>query len=242
MTGSPEEMCATLHEMIKRLEQIQYPFDIKRLPKAGVCFFYENGELWGHGGDGSDGNNLRIVRVGAHCKNNFQSRISDHYIEDLENTLDASKPAPKDRSIFRKNLGRALLNKERNSYLMVWNIDFTTRNARETRSHFRNMKEETSIESEITDLLRKKFSFRFVVLDEESDRFVMESKIIGTLAKCSCCKSSKNWLGMHSPEYKIRKSGLWQTQHVESDGLDKCDIDALCRAVDRTAEWIKGNC
>ena len=37
-------------------------------------------------------------------------------------------PKPSDRSIFRKNIGRALLNKQRDSdYLGVWDTDYTRR-------------------------------------------------------------------------------------------------------------------
>ena len=32
----------------------------------------------------------------------------------------------KDRSIFRKNIGRAILNKNNDSFLEIWNLDFTT--------------------------------------------------------------------------------------------------------------------
>ena len=34
-------------------------------------------------------------------------------------------PAPKDRSIFRKNIGRDLLNREKDPYLECWEADFT---------------------------------------------------------------------------------------------------------------------
>ena len=40
----------------------------------------------------------------------------------------------KDRSIFRKNIGRAILNKENDSFLEKWEIDLTPKEAREKYS------------------------------------------------------------------------------------------------------------
>ena len=44
--------------------------------------------------------------------------------------FDAFKPAPRERSIFRKNLGRALLNQLKDEYLKIWEIDFTSNKSR----------------------------------------------------------------------------------------------------------------
>lgn len=232
------EMCAAAHRALERLPLTRYPFDIDDMPDAGVCFFYEDGESWGHG-DGEM--KPRIVRVGTHRKSNFRSRMRDHYIPDSRSTnLDARKPPPHDRSIFRKNLGRAILNREGSRYLDVWNIDFTTREARAKKSHLRNVEEDARIESEVTRLLRERFSLRFVVLEREKERRYIESKIIGTLHGCPCCKSSEGWLGLHSPVDKIREGGMWMTQHLESDGLAVADMGVLSEAVNRTARWMKG--
>lgn len=231
------EMCDVVHMALERLPLTRYPFDIDDMPDAGVYFFYEDGESWGH----CDGEKPRIVRVGTHRKNNFHSRMRDHYTSDSRSmNLDTRKSLPHDRSIFRKNLGRAILNKEGNPYLNVWNIDFTTREAREKKSYLRNVEEDTRIEVEVTKLLRERFSFRFVVLEEEEKRLDIESKIIGTLHGCPCCKSSKNWLGLHSPVNKIREGGMWMTQHLESDGLAVADMALFSEAVNRTTRWMKG--
>jgi hypothetical protein len=49
-------------------------------------------------------------------------------------------PKPSDRSIFRKNIGRALLNKRRDfDYLTIWEIDFTSSINRTNHSHLRNI-------------------------------------------------------------------------------------------------------
>ena len=65
---------------------------------------FETGEL-AHGAD-------RIVWVGTHTgSNEMPSRLKQHFLK--EN---------KDRSIFRKNIGRALLNRRRTLYLPSGNL------------------------------------------------------------------------------------------------------------------------
>lgn len=112
------ELCKWLHEQLERLPIIRFPFELEKLPENGIYFFYEDGEVWGHGG-----NNTRIVRIGTHRGKNFRSRINEHFLlDESKMNFDKSKPKPSDRSIFRKNIGRALLNKHSDDYLEVWEI------------------------------------------------------------------------------------------------------------------------
>ena len=71
------ELCKWLHEQLEQLPLISFPFRLELLPKNGIYFFYEAGEVWGHGG-----NKLRIVRVGTHKNGNFRNRIKEHYLLD----------------------------------------------------------------------------------------------------------------------------------------------------------------
>ncbi len=117
------ERCEWLHRQLESLPVVRYPFRLDQLPDNGIYAFYQSGEIWGHGGDSP-----RIVRIGTHRDGNFRSRIKDHYrLNAPRLVLDRNKPTPKDRSIFRKNLGRALLNERNDPYLGVWELDFTTR-------------------------------------------------------------------------------------------------------------------
>lgn len=106
----------------------------------------------------------RIVRIGTHKENNFKTRISEHFLLNesrMKFTHMNSKPS--DRSIFRKNIGRALLNKQRDSdYLKVWETDFTSNINRVRQSYLRNIDKEREIESQITEVLRQRFYFRFI--------------------------------------------------------------------------------
>ena len=105
------ETCKWLHEQLELLPIFKYPFDLKLLPNNGIYFFYEEDENSNHG------NGIpkpRIVRIGTHKENNFRSRISEHFLlnESKMNFMHTNSK-PSDRSIFRKNIGRALLNKQR---------------------------------------------------------------------------------------------------------------------------------
>jgi hypothetical protein len=102
---------------------VQFPFDQLLLPVNGIYFFYEDRETWGHAGP-----KPRVVRVGIYRDGNFRNRLADHYmLEQRRMNFDNTKPAPKDRSVFRKNIGRALLNEDKDSYLKTWEIDFTVK-------------------------------------------------------------------------------------------------------------------
>ena len=182
MSNDYSSDCQWLHEQIERLPLIKYPFDLEKLPDDGIYFFYEDGETWGHGGS-----KHRIVRIGAHRSGNFKSRINDHFVFD-KNKMDfnAKRPAPKERSIFRKNIGRALLNKEQSNYLKIWEIDFTDRESRDTRSHLRNIALEKKVEGQISNLLREKFSFRYIAVENEMGGEGLEGRLIGNVDQCVC--------------------------------------------------------
>jgi len=231
------ELCKWLHKQVEQLQLIKYPFKLEQLPENGIYFFYEDGEIWGHGGD-----KARVVRIGTHKDGNFRSRIKEHFLlDELKMSFDSTKPAPHERSIFRKNIGRALLNKTKDDYLKIWEIDFTTRRSREERGHLRNIQQEKEIEYEITKILRKSFSFRFIIVDGQTKRMGtegIESSLIGTVAKCNLCRPSSNWLGRHSPKQQITGSGLWLVQHLEANEINETDKETILNAIARSKEWI----
>ena len=91
--------CPHLHTLFNKLPHHHFPFDAKKIPLNGIYILFEFGEI------AHDTN--RIVRIGTHNGDgNLPSRLKSHFIK--EN---------KDRSIFRKNIGRALLNKSNDPFL-----------------------------------------------------------------------------------------------------------------------------
>ena len=232
------ELCRWLHETLEQLPLIQYPFDLNRLPENGIYFFYEKDEFWGHGG-----HKPRIVRIGTHRNGNFRSRIKEHFLlDESKMSFDARKTAPHDRSIFRKNIGRALLNKAEDDYLKIWEIDFTLKKNREKFGSSRDVVKEKRIELAITKILRENFSFRFIILDSQKERMGpagLEAPLIGTIAKCELCQPSITWLGKYSSKYEIRKSGLWLVQHLKGRKINDEEKEIILAAVVRTKEWNK---
>jgi len=227
------ERCKWLHEQLEQLPIIKFPFKLEQLPENGIYFFYEQGEIWGHGG-----NKPRIVRIGTHKDGNFRNRIKEHYLlDESKMNFDATRPAPHERSIFRAHIGRALLNQRKDNYLQIWREDLTSRENREKFGHLRDIRKEKETESEITTILRRNFSFRFIEISRQTERMGtkgLESALIGTMAHCQLCKPSKNWLGNYSPTAQIRESGLWQVQHLSADGINENDKETILNAIERT--------
>jgi hypothetical protein len=149
--------------------------------------------------------------------------MADHYIIDERKLgFNRNQAAPKDRSIFRKNIGRALLHRDGDPYEDLWDIDFTTRVSRESNGFRRDVEKEKQIEINVTNILRERFAFCWIELEGQDRRMGshgLEAALIGTLAKCGECRPSTNWLGRFSPRPKIAQSGMWLEQHLQAPEL-----------------------
>lgn len=199
--------CEALHEWANSLPVLRFPFDDSKIPQNGIYILFERGEL-AHGVS-------RIVRVGTHTgTNQLRSRLRQHFL--VEN---------KDRSIFRKNIGRALLNRDHDPYLPTWELDRTSRIAR--GSHIIDLDRQNTIEGLVSKYIRENFTFVVVRVDEKAQRLNLESKIISTVSLCEACRPSKQWLGFYSPKEKIRKSGLWLVNELYKEPLSTQDFNAL---------------
>jgi hypothetical protein len=224
------EPCEWLHRELEGLPLIRFPFDPKTLPENGIYFFYEKGEVWGHGGKRPG-----IVRVGTHNDGNFQSRIAEHFLlNERKMDFDAKSSPPHDRSVFRKHIGRALLHGAGDSYLEIWNKDFMERENIRKFGHKRDIAKEKKIERAATEIIRSNFSFRFIKISEQGTRKDLEKRLIGTLAQCGVCQASPRWLGLDSPKKQIRESGLWLVQHLKASAITAEDRTELKRHIHQT--------
>lgn len=195
------EVCLNLHQWANSLPVHRFPYDEKIIPTNGIYILFQKGET-AHGTN-------RVVRVGTHTGDNqLRSRLWQHFLN--EN---------KDRSIFRKNIGRCLLNKEKDAYLEKWEWDLTTRAAKEKYSSQIDLDKQRVLEKKITDYLQQNFSFVTLNVPEKDVRLQLESKMLSTLAECEECNPSSTWLGNFSPQPKIKENGLWNVQGIDKSPL-----------------------
>lgn len=200
------EVCSKLHKICDKAKRFSFDFDEKDIPSNGIYIVFEKSEL-AHDGD-------RIVRIGTHTgKNQLLNRLNQHFFKEDKN-----------RSIFRKNIGRCLLNKEHNSYLDIWNYDTTSKESKEQHGFEINSDFEKRLEKQITSFIKENFSFVVIKIDNKDVRLELEKRLIATINDCTECKPSNEWLGLSSPVEKIRNSGLWLVQGLKGRCLSEDDL------------------
>lgn len=207
--------CRELHELFNSIPRIEYPFNITVLPLNGIYVMFEFGEKY----MSID----RIVRIGTHRgQNNIRNRLIEHYVN--ENA---------DRSIFRKNIGRAILNKRNDAFLNIWELDFTETAVNIQYGHVRNLEYEVQVEREVTNYIRSNISFVVFRVDNQVERLRLESGIIASIAQENSSPPLPNpdWLGLYSPINDIRNSGLWLKQHLHGQQLTVNEFNRIKQLV-----------
>ena len=208
--------CATLHVWFNELRKFYFPFEKQEIPKNGIYILFEKGEF-------SHSTN-RIVRIGSHTGNNkLNSRLEEHFVK--EN---------KDRSIFRKHIGRALLNKANDPFLEMWEIDLTSKEARDKYSSLIDLEKLKQVEKEVTKYIQENFWFVVFPVEDKSERLYLEKRIISTVSLCGHCTPSKNWLGNYSPNERIRKSGLWLVNELWKTPLSENEMIELGDIIEKS--------
>jgi len=215
-----KEIVLKIHEHFNNLERHSYITTsaltmISGIPKNGIYVFFENGELF----EGMD----RIVRVGTHTGDNqLLSRLRQHLVNKNKN-----------RSIFRKNIGRAFLEQEKNKYLKIWDMDTTSRINKEKNIHLVDQKLEAKLEEKISEYMQKKLTFSVIEVNNKRDRLLYESKIASTLNKSQISIPSENWLGNYSPKVKIKNSGLWQVNELNKQVFTDSELDEFLHLINQ---------
>jgi len=64
-------------------------------------------------------------------------------------------------------------------------------------------------------------------VEEKERRLKVESGMVGTIAQCSGCIASRNWLGRHHSSSVIRESGLWNIHGRDDAPFDEEEIEAV---------------
>jgi len=205
--------CTKLHELFNSLKRFGFPFEEKEIPLNGIYVLFEKGEL-AHGAE-------RIVRVGTHTgKNQLCSRLKQHFL--MEN---------KDRSIFRKNIGRAILKKESDSFLKDWELDLTPAKAKSENLQRIDFEKQKKVEKKVSGCIQNNFTFAVFQVDSKEERLGLEAKLIAAIAQCTECKPSSNWLGKQSPIEKISNGKLWLVQHLNAKALEEKELEGLKQKV-----------
>lgn len=197
-----KNLCDHVHVAVRQLPVLPFPSRKDELPNDGLYILFEQGEA-GHNGS-------RIVRIGSHTGiGNLPSRLVEH------------TKANKDRSIFRKNIGRALLNRAHDPFLEQWNWDLTSKKKRAFYGPRLDTNRQQEVEEAVTGYIVENFSFVVIAVEDRAARLSLEKALIATVAQCPRCKPSPIWLGNFSPVGAIRTSGLWLKQHLNGEALSR---------------------
>ncbi len=204
-----DEICSSTHIIFKSLPRFSFPFSSAEIPQNGIYILFEEGET-GHGTD-------RIVRIGTHTgPNQLRNRLQQHFLKEK-----------KDRSIFRKNIGRALLSRDDDPRLWQWELDLTSSKNRDLHALTVDEDWQRSVEKRVSEIIRDRFHFAVLEVAEKSRRLHIEARLVSTVSHCKLCNPSKEWLGSHSPRTKIRESGLWQVNELYKTPLSHEDLEDL---------------
>ncbi|NLC40623.1 MAG: hypothetical protein GX763_06880, partial [Clostridiaceae bacterium] len=215
-SNQDQTMCYRLHKLFNEMPRNNWmtiddvPFD------SGIYIVFQEGEKH-HNFD-------RVVRVGTHRSDGrLKGRLKDHFLR--EN---------KDGSIFRKNIGRALLNLNNHPYLQVWNRDTSKASVIEQMSSTYDPSFQEEVEKRVSTFLRERFSFVCFPVVGISERLRLEEGIIATLNSTPDFGPSLEWSGMHSPEMEIRQSGMWLKEGLDGTHLSESEfsrIESYCSEV-----------
>lgn len=185
-------------------------------PRRGVYFIFETGEMRS---DGSP----RVVRVGTHAvsagsRTTLWNRLKAH----VGNGTGESASGNHRGSVFRRHVGAALLaSGEAGRPCPTWGMGSSAEKS--VRDSERWLEALVSQRIGAMEVL-------WVDADDEPGRDSVRAKIErSTIALLSGAEPpSGTWLGHHAPAPEIRKSGLWNVNHVE-DRYDPAGLDLLER-------------
>ena len=202
-------------------------------PPRGVYFFYESGEE--RSGTGTE---QRVVRVGTHglkngAKSTLWGRLSQH--RGSPRTSGGNHRG----SIFRLLLGAALAKRDSISLPETWGVAGSAGEAaRRLTCQGTAIKEaEADLESAV-NLYVGQMPFLWLSVSDppgpNSMRGVIERNAIALLSGYGCPAAdgpSNDWLGHLSDRDRVRRSGLWNNNHVD-ETYDPSFLDELELRID----------
>ncbi|MFA5675604.1 MAG: DUF6884 domain-containing protein [Christensenellales bacterium] len=186
-----QTICYRLHELFNSMTRFRWDTINDIRFSNGIYIVFEDGEKY-HNLD-------RIVRVGTHRSDGrLKGRLKDHFLK-----------ANKDGSIFRKNIGRSILNENNHPYLSLWNMNTGKPDIVAQMGNRYDPVFQKKLEQQISGYIRTHFSFVCFPVSSEAERLRLEEGIIATLHSTADFLPSPEWKGRFSPERKIVQSGMW---------------------------------
>ena len=192
-------------------------------PTRGVYFFFESCESRTDSGTGP-----RVVRVGTHAltstsRTTLWNRLSNH------RGVASSGGGNHRGSIFRLLVGKALMRRYPCHTVHGWGRGSSA--DRDTRQG------EDALERLVSDHIGS-MPLLWMRVDDRpgasSRRGYIECNCIALLSnfeRAPCDPPSREWLGLDCDRPKVRRSGLWNQQHVE-DSYDPAFLDVFDALVD----------
>jgi hypothetical protein len=235
MTGMPERRLQDIRRFYGILEELENAVGGKRTlesadgsmdwPRRGVYFFFEPGEERTTSGIGP-----RVVRVGTQAlktgsRTTLWKRLRQH-----RGNFGGSKPGGGNHrgSVFRHHVGTALIHRDH------WADDVAGQWATGSSAPRTVRQREYSLERAVSQHIRQ-MPFLWVSVDDEpgpdSLRGYVERNAIALLSNYDLPdtpidSASVAWLGRWATSEQIRRSGLWNVNHV-ADAYDPGFLDVL---------------
>jgi hypothetical protein len=220
-TEATDQFYVHLDELARRiggLKQLTDPGLSRRCPRAGLYFFFEDGEV-------RPNDRPRVVRVGTHAltpssKTRLWGRLRQH----LGSTGGSNPGGGNHRgSIFRRHVGSALLNRSDDTQLLAsWMLP------KPLPDH---VDAERELEVAVSRVIRG-MPFLWLSVptrpDGSSDRGMLERNAIALLSTLAGGVETADlaWLGRHAVAPKVRESSLWNVNHVD-DAFEPSTVDLL---------------
>lgn len=178
-------------------------------PKRGIYFFFANDE-WRE-----VGSSLRITRIGTHAlKDGSSTTLWDRLITHRGFNRGSFPDGGNQRgSVFRRIVGESIIKKK--------GLEDDFPHWSEGSSASRDIREnEYEMEKRVSSYIRD-LPFLWLKIKDEpgpnSDSGYIEKNSIALTSnyrKDTMDPRDDGWLGYHSPKEKIRRSGLWNSDHV----------------------------
>jgi hypothetical protein len=197
-------------------------------PDRGVYFFFAADERRAHN------DSLRLTRVGTHAVSAGSGTTLWNRLRTHRGALSGTYEDGGNHrgSVFRERVGEALVERHRlHDEYSRWG---------DGSSADRDLRlQELDLEQRVSDYIRE-LPFLWVDIDDEpgpeSDRAYLERNTIALASnygKEPIDPRGDGWLGTNSPSEKIRRSGMWNVDHVD-ESCDPAFLDRLAGAVEET--------